>query len=245
MADNKGYIERFNLNQRLQHAVNAVACLILFATGLPIKYPDSLGYMASFIGGYTVTTTMHRFAGGAIVVLAIFHLLYNLVDREWWRTKDILPAWLDLTNIIKDTKFALGLSREKGTYGKYGYREKLDYWGAFIFFPILIATGLVMWHPTFFVAQGLLPDFLPAIRVVHSLDAILAGMAIMLHLYNVHLNPEFFPANWTMFTGEISAVKAKEEFPLWYERVVAEGKVHEEPATAPHAPTALEVSGGK
>ena len=216
------YIERFTLNQRLQHAVNAVACLLLFLTGLPVKFPDQLGYIAIMMGGFNVTTVIHRMGGTAILALALFHFLYYVIDRGWFKDKEIIPTPKDVLDVIDDTKYIVGLSDEKAHYKKFSYREKLDYWGAVIFFPILIVTGVLLWHPAFAVHYFLPADYLPAVRLIHSMDAILAGMAVMLHMYNVHLSPKFFPVNWTMFTGMISEEMAEEEFPLWYERVKQE-----------------------
>lgn len=216
------YIERFSLNQRIQHAVNAVACLALFLTGLPVKFPDQLGYIAIMMGGFNVTTVIHRMAAVAILCVGTFHVLYFIIDREWFKDKEMLPSPKDLLDALQDTKYIVGLSEKKGQYSKYAYREKLDYWGAIIFFPILIATGIILWHPAFAVHFFLPADYLPAVRLIHTMDAILAGMAVMLHLYNVHLSPRFFPINWTMFTGMISEEMAEEEFPLWYEKVKQE-----------------------
>ena len=223
MTETEPNIERFNLNQRLQHGVLAVSCLILFITGLLIKFPDDLGYLAMLLGGFNITTTMHRFAGAGILILTIYHPIYYLLDREWMKTREMLPSLLDAKNVVADTLYIFGLSK-KGQYKKYAYREKLDYWGAIIFFPILVVTGIILWFPVFFVYSIAPADYLPAIRVIHTMDAILAGMAVMLHMYNVHLSPEFFPANWTMFTGQISPERAEEEFPLWYESVTNENE---------------------
>jgi cytochrome b subunit of formate dehydrogenase len=100
-------------------------------------------------------------------------------------------------------------------------------WIIGVLFPILILTGIILWHPAFAIHYFLPADYLPAVRLVHSMDAILAGMAVMLHLYNVHLSPRFFPINWTMFTGMISEQEAEEEFPLWYEQVKKEQSILE------------------
>jgi cytochrome b subunit of formate dehydrogenase len=59
-------------------------------------------------------------------------------------------------------------------------------WIIGVLFPILILTGIILWHPAFAIHYFLPADYLPAVRLVHSMDAILAGMAVMLHLYNVH-----------------------------------------------------------
>ena len=117
MTETEPNIERFNLNQRLQHGVLAVSCLILFITGLLIKFPDDLGYFAILLGGFNVTTVMHRFAGGAILVLSIYHPLYYLLDREWMKTKEILPGIIDIKNVIADTLYIVGMSK-KGQYKK-------------------------------------------------------------------------------------------------------------------------------
>ena len=212
------YFERFNFNQRIQHYVCATSCLILFITGLIAKY-GALGQYSIFFGGFDGVAIAHRMAALGILVLAVYHMAYYTFDRQWNNKKEMLPSKLDILNIIQDTKYALWMSNTKGQYRKYAYREKLDYWGAIIFFPILIASGLLMWHPIFIAEYLFSPEYLPAMAVVHTSDAILAGMAIMLHMYNVHLCPEQFPANWTMFTGAISEEQAKEEFPLWYEEI--------------------------
>ena len=215
------YFERFDLNQRIQHYVCAISCLILFTTGLIAKY-GSLERLSGLFGGFDGISTAHRMAALGILILAVYHVSYYLIDRQWNSKKEMLPSKLDLINIIQDTMYALWISDTKGQYRKYAYREKLDYWGAIIFFPILIVSGLLMWHPVFVTEFLLPPEYLPAMSVVHGSDAILAGMAIMLHMYNVHLCPEQFPANWTMFVGVVSEEQAKEEFPLWYEEISQE-----------------------
>ncbi len=219
-------MERFTLNQRIQHSILAVTCLVLFATGLVIKFPDDLGYLAMPIGGYSTTTAIHRFAGGAILALMIYHFLYYISDRSWWKSREMFPRPSDIVHPFLDTFYIIGMT-DKAKYKKYAYREKIDYWGTIIFFPILIVTGFFMWFPSFFVAFIAPADYLPTLFLVHTMDAILAGFALMLHLYNVHLSPGFFPANWTMFTGQISPERAEEEFPMWYEKRKEEGRLFE------------------
>jgi len=219
-------LERFNLNQRIQHAILAVTCLVLFVTGLTQKFGDDLGYLAILIGGYSVTTAIHRFAGAAIIVLMIYHSMYFIFDRTWWRSREMLPRPSDIIHPFQDTFYIFGLT-DKAKYRKYAYREKIDYWGTIIFFPILIFTGFFMWFPSLFVAYIAPADYLPALFTIHTMDAILAGFALMLHQYNVHLSPGFFPANWTMFTGQISPERAEEEFPEWYEKRKEEGRLFE------------------
>jgi hypothetical protein len=86
---------------------------------------------------------------------------------------------------------------------------------------IMIGSGLILW----FLETSLqyLPKFAADIaREAHSDEGLLATLAIIIwHFYNVHLNPENFPMNWTMFTGRISEEEMRRHHPLEYEELRA------------------------
>jgi len=107
---------------------------------------------------------------------------------------------------------------------------------------IMIGSGLILW----FLETSLqyLPKFAADIaREAHSDEGLLATLAIIIwHFYNVHLNPENFPMNWTMFTGKVSEEEMRRHHPLEYEEQMAARTIHPEmprgvptlaPVTAP------------
>jgi len=92
-------------------------------------------------------------------------------------------------------------------------------WGS----VIMIGTGLLLWFYDF--AMTYLPRWAWEIaKAIHSWEAVLAFLAIIIwHMYNVHLNPSSFPMNMAWLTGRISERELREEHPLEYEQVIAEG----------------------
>ncbi|MBI4737788.1 MAG: hypothetical protein HY766_17285, partial [candidate division NC10 bacterium] len=103
------------------------------------------------------------------------------------------------------------------------------YWGM----VIMIGSGLILW----FLETSLrfLPKFAADIaREAHSDEGLLATLAIIIwHFYNVHLNPERFPMNWTWWTGTVSEEEMQVHHPLEYEALMASR------AVSPPAPVAV------
>jgi hypothetical protein len=72
--------------------------------------------------------------------------------------------------------------------------------------------------------------------VVHSDEALLAtGFIFIFHFFHTHLRPETFPLDPVIFTGRIPLSRFKEERPLEYERLVAQGRLEEVLDVAPTA----------
>jgi hypothetical protein len=69
---------------------------------------------------------------------------------------------------------------------------------------------------------------------VHSDEALLAtGFIFLFHFFHTHLRPESFPMDTVVFTGRMPLETFKEERPLEYGRLVAEGKLDERLVPAP------------
>jgi hypothetical protein len=64
--------------------------------------------------------------------------------------------------------------------------------------------------------------------VAHSYEALLAFLAVVLwHFYNTHFAAESFPIDTSIFTGEISCEKMREEHPLEYQQwLLEQGRAH-------------------
>ena len=95
------------------------------------------------------------------------------------------------------------------------------FWGV----AVIGFSGLVLWMPT--LATTFLPGWvLNAAYVIHSDEALLAtGFIFLFHFFHTHLRPEAFPMDTVVFTGRMPLEAFKEERPLEYERLVAQGKL--------------------
>jgi hypothetical protein len=77
------------------------------------------------------------------------------------------------------------------------------------------------------LATTYLPGWvLNAAYVIHSDEALLAtGFIFLFHFFHTHLRPEAFPMDTVVFTGRMPLETFKEERPLEYARLVAQGKL--------------------
>jgi hypothetical protein len=93
----------------------------------------------------------------------------------------------------------------------------------------------VLWFPTFFTT--VFPGWvLNAAYVVHSDEALLAtGFIFLFHFFHTHLRPEAFPMDPVIFTGSMPLERFKEERPLEYQRMVANGTLEKHLVPAPES----------
>jgi hypothetical protein len=84
-----------------------------------------------------------------------------------------------------------------------------------------------MWFPQFFTT--FLPGWSINIAlIVHSDEALLAaGFIFTVHFFNTHFRLEKFPMDHTIFSGRISKTEMMHERKLWYDRLVASGKLEQ------------------
>ena len=216
--------ERFGMNFRTQHIVLMVSCLILIVTGLPLKFHEALVSQVFFdlIGGVQMSTLIHRIGAVGLIAVGGYHLLYLALFREGRKNfLGLLPYPKDVTDFLQMMRYFLGKSDERPRFGRFSYVEKFDYWAVYWGMVIMIGSGLILW----FLETSLrfLPKFAADIaREAHSDEGLLATLAIIIwHFYNVHLNPENFPMNWTFWTGTISEEEMRRHHPLEYEELMA------------------------
>ncbi|MGI9246419.1 MAG: cytochrome C, partial [Steroidobacteraceae bacterium] len=113
------------------------------------------------------------------------------------------------------------------------YWEKFDYLAVFWGVAMIGLSGLMLWFPAFF--SRFLPGWvLNAAYIIHSDEALLAtGFIFLFHFFHTHLRPEAFPMDPVIFTGEMPLARFKEERPLEYERMVANGTLEQYLVPAP------------
>ncbi len=145
-----------------------------------------------------------------MMVVSIFHVL-SLLYKVWvlrvpWT---MMPVIEDIKHVYEDVMYYLGRRKRKAYYGRYNYAEKAEYlavvWGT----VIMGITGFMMWNPI--ATTRFLPgQFIPAAKVAHGMEAVLAVLAIVLwHFYHVHIRH----LNKSIFTGKLNEIEMEHEHP--------------------------------
>lgn len=222
--DRERYVERFSLNQRVQHVATMISMILLSVTGLALKYHDTwLGRaMIDLEGGFETRGVIHRAAALVLVGLAVYHLFYLLFSRRGHEDlRRMAPSRRDLENIGVMIRNALsGEGNTRPPFGKFNIRQKIQYFGVILGTAIMILTGALLWFET--QAMLVLPKWMIDVTmIVHGAEGLLIFLILFLwHLYNVHLNPESFPMSRVWITGRMPVSELKERHPLEYERIV-------------------------
>ena len=220
-------VTRFATLQRIEHIILLISFTTLAITGLPQKFATAplSEFVINLFGGIESIRVIHRIAAVILMILSIYHViavLYRvLVQRVSWT---MLPVIEDFKHLWHDLLFYAGRRKHKAYYGRYNYAEKAEYlavvWGTFI----MIITGFMMWNPI--ATTAFLPgQFIPAAKVAHGGEAVLAILAIILwHFYHVHLRH----FNKSMFTGKMTRHEMEKEHPAELALIEA-GRTAKEP----------------
>jgi cytochrome b subunit of formate dehydrogenase len=213
-------LQRFTVNQRVQHWILAVLFTLLALTGFPMKFADQ-AWAKSVIdtfGGLSMARTIHHWAGLALVTGLLAHLLYvagTLLQR--WRTRMPdgsrrgligtlfdLPMWVsprDGVKMLLLLGYLAGLRRAPPTFGRFSVKEKFEYIGVFWGTILLGITGIMLWGEQFtsrFVSGRVLNIAL----IAHTYEAFLAIIHVgILHICNVIFAPNAFPLSLATITG--------------------------------------------
>ena len=223
----KRYFTRLTLGQRIQHWVLLGSFSLLTITGIPMRFPDVawLDIVYSAMGGLPVARLIHRIAAVAMILDGIAHLVYlvRLLIQNNWRIRQawpMIPNMKDARDWWDTSLYYFGLRKDLPRYDRFNFREKFDYFAVFWGLPVMMFSGLVLWFPVYF--GNMMPDITIGMAyIAHSDEAILAISAIVVwHFYNVHYNPDKFPASWIWWHGKISEDEIRHEHPLEYERLI-------------------------
>jgi len=95
------------------------------------------------------------------------------------------------------------------------------FWGMFA----IGGSGFLLWIPEW--SSWIVPGWvLNVATLVHSEEALLAALFIFtVHFFNTHFIPTKFPMDPIIFTGRYRLEEMKEQKPLQYERLKAEGNL--------------------
>jgi cytochrome b subunit of formate dehydrogenase len=232
---------RFTRGQRYLHAALFSSFLGLAATGLPLRFSESIWArgLARGVGGFGAILFFHKFCALVLTAAFLIHvrdlLTRSLVHREkgiFWGPNSMVANWKDVKDLYGHLRWFVGLG-PRPHFDRYAYWEKFDYWAVFWGMIVIGFSGYAMWFAPFFA--HFLPGWaLNAVLVIHSEEGLLAILFIFsIHFVNTHLRPDSFPMDMVVFTGVESEEEFKHKRPLEYERLKAEGKLEARLAEAP------------
>ena len=227
------YFMRFTRSQRYMHAVLFTTFLGLAATGLNLRFSDSLWARgaARAVGGFGAILVFHKLCAVVLTVAFLIHvrdiITRGIINRErgiFWGPTSMVANLKDVKDVFAHMRWFLGLG-PKPKFERYAYWEKFDYWAVFWGMVVIGFSGYAMWFAPFFAR--FLPGWaLNAVLVIHSEEGLLAILFIFsIHFVNTHLRPDSFPMDLVIFTGVESEEEFKHKRPLEYERAIREGKL--------------------
>jgi cytochrome b subunit of formate dehydrogenase len=235
------FFQRFTSGQRYLHAVLFTTFLGLAATGLPMRFSESIfsRKFAGIVGGFGSIIFFHKLCAVVLTLAFAIHvkdlITRAFVHREkgiFWGRTSMVANWKDVKDIFAHFRWFLGLG-PKPQFERYAYWEKFDYWAVFWGMIVIGFSGYAMWFAPFFAK--FLPGWaLNAVLVIHSEEGLLAILFIFsIHFVNTHLRPDSFPMDMVIFTGVETEEEFKHKRTLEYQGLEAQGKLEERIGEAP------------
>jgi formate dehydrogenase gamma subunit len=221
-----GKVIRMSLLFRIQHLILTVLLTVLAVTGFALMYHENslARWIIEFEGGVHNRGIVHRVAAVLLLANLVYHVFYMLLSREGKpELRQLFIGRQDIDDFLQSLRYNLGMAKEYPRFGKYGYKEKFQYWGASAGILLISVTGIMLWAEEF--SMRFLPKFiLDLALIIHGYQGLLGFVLLYLwHIYNVHLHPSVFPMNPSWITGKVSVEWLREEHPLEYEKLKEEG----------------------
>ena len=206
-------VVRMTRSQRIQHGLLFVSFFTLVVTGFALKYPDAA---TKFIFVNELGRSyIHRAAGVLMILVSLYHVAYLAFYREGHRMLlDMLPELKDATDVVDVVAYNLGFSDKKPQFKRFNYAEKMEYWALVWGTFVMAFTGLAIWFKN--ISSGAVPRWVIEVAItVHFYEAILATLAIIVwHFYQVILDPDTYPVNFSFLDGKMSVEHYQEEHGL-------------------------------
>lgn len=223
--DGSREIIRFSSAQIAEHWVLIVSFTLLAVTGLVQRYADIFWVswlINNVMGGINGTRSIHHLAAIVFIFQSVYHVWKMLEAIVVY--KDIgfmLPAKKDLNDIWQMIKYNLGKADSRPKFDRYTIEEKIEYWALLWGTAVMIVTGLVQWFPAF-TTRYFPGVIVPISRVVHSWEALLATLAILLwHTYHAVIKEK----NNSIFSGRMSEGHMEENHALELERILEANEI--------------------
>ncbi len=219
---------RFLVSDRVLHLLLLISFTALAITGLVQKYAD-FGISVTLIramGGIEQTRVFHHTFAVVLILTSIAHAVqvgYRVYVQR--KSMSMLPTLRDVTDFVAAVKYNAGLSKQRPHFPRFNFMEKVEYWAVVWGTVLMTITGYVLWNPVL-ITQYLPGEVVPAAKIAHGLEAVLAVLSILIwHAYYVHVKV----FNKSMFTGYLTEEEMEEEHPAELEKI-RHGKVWHPPA---------------
>jgi formate dehydrogenase subunit gamma len=205
MSNETNLVQRYNINERINHWVVAITFILLALSGLALFHP-AFFFLTNLFGGGTWARILHPFIG---VVMFVFFLA--LAARFWGQNQ--------ITNADREWKKHLGdilanKAKNLPEIGKYNIGQKYLFWVLAIVIPVLMVSGFIIWQPYF--APGFSIGLVRLAALLHALAAFVAIVAIIVHVYAAYWTKGSIRA---MTRGTVTKAWAKHHHPAWYKEV--------------------------
>jgi formate dehydrogenase gamma subunit len=211
--EQRNWYVRFTISERVEHWIFITSFIILGITGMVQRYSEVpiSKWIVSLVGGIENLRWLHHAAAIATMLIVIYHigaLGYRIYVNRARLT--MLPVLNDITNVYHAFLYYSGRRKEPPQQGRYTFEEKVEYWAVVWGTLIMAITGFMMWNPI--ATTRFLPgQFVPAAKVAHSLEAVLAILSILIwHMYQVFVRH----FNKSMYSGKISEEEMLHDHPL-------------------------------
>jgi len=245
-------VERFSVKYRIMHVLLVLSFFTLVLTGFPLKYAGTewAQTITRLWGGAHMSGLFHRGAAFVLIVGMIYVAWESLQflfpkgkGRQGWIGRLLGPD--SLFPNLKDLQDFKGMIRwffnrgEAPKFDRWTYWEKFDFLAVFWGMFAIGGSGILLWKPEW--SSWLVPGWVLNIAaLVHSEEALLAALFIFtIHFFNTHFIPNKFPMDRLIFTGTYRLEELKEQRPLEYERLVAEGRLESMKREHPSIPLKL------
>lgn len=201
---------RFAVTDRVLHLMLLTSFTILAITGLVQKYADAdiSVWLIRAMGGIEQTRLFHHTFAVVLILTSIAHAV-QLGYRVYVQRSPLsmLPSMQDVTDFIAAVRYNLRLTDTRPHYPRFNFIEKMEYWAVVWGTILMTLTGYVLWNPIL-VTQYLPGEVVPASKIAHGMEAILAVLSILTwHFYFVHLSK----FNKSIFTGYLTAEEMEHE----------------------------------
>ena len=212
-TDSKNWYLRFNVSQRVEHWVFITSFIVLGITGLTQRYSESpiSEAIVSAVGGIENLRLIHHSAAVVMMLATIYHigaLGYRIYVKR--ARLSMLPVVQDVRNGWQAVLYYIGRRKDSPQQGRYTFEEKIEYWAVVWGTVVMAITGFMLWNPI--ATTQILPgQFIPAAKVVHGLEALLAVLSILIwHFYQVFIRH----FNRSMYIGKMTEDEMLHEHPV-------------------------------
>jgi formate dehydrogenase subunit gamma len=205
MSNESNLVQRYNVNERVNHWVVAITFVLLALSGLALFHP-AFFFLTNLFGGGTWSRILHPFIG---VVMFVFFLM---LAAKFWDQNRITSADREWKKHFGD--ILANKAKNLPEIGKYNIGQKYLFWVLVISIPVLLVSGFIIWQPYF--APSFSVGTARIASLLHALAAFIAIITIIVHIYAAYWTKGSIRA---MTRGTVTKAWARHHHPAWYKEV--------------------------